>query len=428
MMSKRRAIAVILNRDNIREFKILANEAGYDIVGYIYVRNLSSRGLSNYKINEIKDYMRRLDASEVLFDIPLKPKQLYNIAVELGVEPKDRLEIILDIFELHSPSKEADLQIKLAELHYELARARERVRLRRMGEQTAIDRGLGAYEVDIYYNEIKRKIQSIKMKLDEERKKRELHRQYRVKKGYRTISIAGYYSSGKTTLFNYLTNMMEKVGEEPFTTLSTKFGLVKIGPWKCYIIDTIGFISDLPPFMVTAFYSTLEEIIFSDLVLLMIDVSESFDTVKRKLSASLDILNKLGYKGKLIIVGNKIDEINNELALKSVVSFLYEHSEYVVLISAKYGDNVDKLLGLVRRLLGKEVFISIKLPYDNEWSKPLSFLKEKMADYRVSYENNCIEISGYIDGDDYWAIKNMIDGVGGSVVAEEEYLDIKTDP
>ena len=426
-MNNKRAIAVILNRGYLSEFIILAKEAGYHITDFVFVRNLAGKGLSEYKINEIKRKMEKNGATEVVFDIPLKPKHLYNIAKELGIEPKDRLEIILGIFELHSPSKEADLQIKLASLQHELARARERVRLRRAGEQTAITRGLGAYEVDLYYNEIKRRIQTIKEKLKEKRRRRDIHRISRMKRGYKTISIVGYYSSGKTTLFNYLTNMMEKTGEEPFTTLSTKFGLIKIGSWRCYIIDTIGFISDLPPFMVTAFYSTLEEILFSDLVILMIDVSEPFDTVKRKFLASLDILNKLGYSGKIIIAGNKIDEVNNKLALKSITSFFQEYSNYVVLISARYGMNIEKLTELIRSLLGKEIYIRIKIPYKDGWPKILSFLKERVGEYKLSYEDTHMVISGLINEDELWSLNKLVHDIGGNVVVKGRSMGIKTD-
>ena len=425
MSEIKRAVAVILNRDNIEEFRILAGEAGYEIVGYVCVRRFIGRGLSDYKLNEIKQMMNEYGASYVIFDVPLKPKHMYNIAKELKVEPKDRLEIILEIFELHSPSREADLQIKLASLQYELARAKERVRLRKLGEQTAITLGLGTYEVDLYYNEIQRRIQSIKKKLEEERKKRDVHRIHRKKRGYKTISIAGYYSSGKTTLFNKLSGAMEKTGGEPFTTLSTKFGVIKVGPWICYLVDTIGFISDLPPFMVSAFYSTLEEIVFSNLVLLLIDVSESFDKVKRKFLTSWEILHKLGYDGEIIIVGNKIDEINNESALKSIVSFFQEYSEHVIMISAKNGDNLDRLIELIGELLGEKTNVLIHIPYRDGWAKALEFFKDKLGDYKIDFGEDGIVVSGAVDSDDVWAVNEYVKTMGGEIVVEED-MGIKT--
>jgi GTP-binding protein HflX len=419
MSSVKRAIAVIQNRDNLEEFRALAREAGYIIVGYVFIRRLTGGGLSDYKINEIRRVMKEYNASEVIFDVSLKPKHLYNIAKELMVEPKDRLEIILDIFELHSSSREADLQIKLASLQYELARARERVKLKKLGEQTALTVGLGAYEVDLYYNEVQRRIQNIKRKLMEERRKRDVHRIHRKKKGFKTISIAGYYSSGKTTLFNVLAGLGEKTGMEPFTTLSTKFSIVKIGPWRCYLVDTIGFISDLPPFMVSAFYSTLEEIVFSDLVLLLVDVSESFDRVRRKFLTSWEIIKALGYEGEIIVVGNKIDEVNNKLALKSISSFLQMYSERVVFISAKEAENIDDLVENIALVLGEQVYVSIVLPYNVGWARAIEFFKDKLGDYEIDFEVDGISIRGAVDSEDLWAIEKFVKGIGGRLLVEE---------
>ena len=421
----KKTIAVITNTDNLDEFRVLAHEAGYEIVDYIYVKRFIGRGLSDYKINEIKNQMNIFGLEHVIFDASLKPRYLYNIAMALGIEPKDRLEIILEIFEKHSPSKEADLQIKLASLQYELARAKERVRLRKFGEQTALTRGLGAYEVDLYYKEIQRRIQTIKRKLYDERKKRDVHRIYRRKKGYKTISIAGYYSSGKTTLFNRLTGLMEKIGEEPFTTLSTKFSLVRIGPWKCYLVDTIGFISDLPPFMVTAFYSTLEEIIFSDLVLLLIDISEPYEKIRRKFLTSWKTLHKLGYDGNILIVGNKIDEINNESFLKSVSSLFQEYSDYVIMISAKKCTNIDMLIKMMGMLLGKQTKVEVRIPYSAGWSETLAFLKSKLGDIDIKFEDEYMNVDGFIDDEILWSIKQFIKKKGGKLIVSKEDLGIK---
>ncbi len=415
-----RAIAVIYNRETLDEFKALAREAGYQIVDYVYIRRFTGKGLSDYKLNEIKEKMKLHSADSVIFDVQLKPRHLYNIAKELKTMPKDRLEIILEIFKLHSPSKEADLQIKLASLQYELARAREIVRLRRLGEQTGLTVGLGSYEVDIYYDEVKRKIQSIKKKLEEERRKRETHRLARLKRGFKTISITGYYSSGKTTLFNLFTGLFEPVGPEPFTTLSTKFSVVKVGAWNCYIVDTIGFISDLPPFMITAFYSTLEEIKFSDLVILLVDVSEDYQKVERKLKSSIDILNRIGYKGNLIIAGNKIDLINNHEILSGFESLFAQYSDYYVMISAKTGENVDKLIDMMERLLGSMQKYRIEFPLNSKWYEVIEFLKSKSSNYNIDFSDSQVIFEGFFDEDNAWAIHNLVRKYGGIMRNYEE--------
>lgn len=428
MRETRRAIIVVNRKESLNEFKSLVKEAGYEIVGTVYIRRFTSAGLSEYKINEVKELMKKTLADNIIFDIQLKPKYLYNIGKELGVEPKDRVEIILEIFRKHSPSKEAALQIKMASLQYELTRLREKVRLRHIGEQTAITSGLGEYEIDLYYRDIERQIQNIKEKLLAERKRRDLHRLYRYRRGFKTISITGYYSSGKTTLFNLLTNSNEAVGEEPFTTLSTKFSIIKIGPWKCYIVDTIGFISDLPPFMITSFYSTLEEIKFSDLVLLMIDVSEPYDVVMKKINTSFDILKDIGYNKDIIIIGNKIDLVNNLEALKSIESLFREYNgEDYVLISAEKNINISQLFEIVEFKLGVKMRIRIHVPYQNKWYKTLDYLKGLMGEYKVSFNSNEVIVSGEIDVGKYDIIKKFISKNGGKVY-EEEGIDIEAFP
>jgi len=364
------------------EFMSLVESAGYVPSKTVYIRRFTSKGLSKDKINEVREAIENTGAKTIIFDVELKPKHMYQIAKELRVTVKDRIEIILEIFKKHSPSKEADLQIKLASLQYELARARERVMLVKMGEQPPLTMGPGQYEVDKYYLEIKRRIQNIKKKLDEIRKKRHVHRFMRRKKGYKTITIVGYTCSGKTTLFNALTNLNMKVGAEPFTTLSTKYSLLKIGLWKVYLIDTIGFIRDLPPFVINAFYSTLEDIKYSDLVYLVVDVTEFFNSIEEKLRTSLEILEDLGYRGDIIIVGNKIDQINNFEALKPVKD-LFEnyHMEYVF-ISAHTGMGINELIKKTEDLLGHGTYIEIIIPYSNlSLYKILNLLKEDGKGY-----------------------------------------------
>ena len=111
---------------------------------------------------------------------------------------------------LFRSSTESKMQVKLAQLRYEMSRAREKVRLSKMGEQPGF-MGIGKFEVDVYYNDIKHRMVSIKSKLQKAGKQRELHRQSRKRIGFRTISLAGYTSAGKTTLFNSITGEKERI-------------------------------------------------------------------------------------------------------------------------------------------------------------------------------------------------------------------------
>src|SRR5574342_256717 len=158
----------------------------------------------------------------------------------------------------------------MAQLRYEMSHAKEKVRLAKMGEQPGF-MGIGKFEVDVYFNDIKNRMTSIKTKLVKAGKQRALHRQSRDRLGFKTISLAGYTSAGKTTLFNLLTGEDRQKGKELFTTLSTTTRRLTIDKKTVLISDTVGFISKLPAYMIEAFKSTLEELLHTDLVIVVID-------------------------------------------------------------------------------------------------------------------------------------------------------------
>ena len=257
-----------VNENISLEAKSLCEAAQYNVLYTIKVDDLQKRkyGITESKVEELEEKLEKLKPDVIVFDELLKPNQNYSLAAKLKIEIVDRESLILEIFENRASSAESKLQVKLAQLRYERARAKERVRLAKGGEQPGF-MGIGKFEIDAYYDDIKNRGTVIKSKLEKAGKQRALHRQGRDRLGFKTISLAGYTSAGKTTLFNNLTGETKEKSAELFTTLTTTTRRLKLGREISLITDTVGFISKLPAYLIEAFKSTLEELIFTDLLM-----------------------------------------------------------------------------------------------------------------------------------------------------------------
>ena len=371
------------------ELKSLAESAGYTVVGKVeQVRAPDPRYQVGYgKIKEIAELVKATGAQKIIFDNPLRPVQAYNIAKETGVEAIDRFQLILEIFARRASTTEAKLQIQLARLKYELARAKEKVRLAKMGEQPGF-MGLGAYEADVYYEAVKRQIQTVMEKLRKIRRKRLLHRERRAELGFPSISLAGYTNAGKSSLFAALTEEEVPIDNALFTTLSTTTRLVKFSRKKFLLTDTVGFIDRLPITLIEAFRSTLEETIYSDLILLVVDVSEPPATVEKKLKVCLETINRIDASGIPIITAlNKIDLISGD-ELQQKMDMLKDMAPKPVPVSALYRLNLDQLKEEITRTLQSFVKASFHLPVTDETMSFISWLFNRADIQKIEYAGN----------------------------------------
>ena len=371
------------------ELKSLAESAGYTVVGKVeQVRSPDPRYQLGYgKIKEIAELVKATGAQKIIFDNLLRPVQAYNIAKETGVEAIDRFQLILEIFARRASTTEAKLQIQLARLKYELTRAKEKVRLAKMGEQPGF-MGLGAYEVDVYYETVKRQIQTITEKLRKIRRKRLLHRERRAELGFPSISLAGYTNAGKSSLFTALTEEEVLVDNALFTTLSTTTRLVKFSRKKFLLTDTVGFIDRLPITLIEAFRSTLEETIYSDLILLVVDVSEPPATIEKKLRVCLETIDRIGASGVPIITAlNKIDLISQE-ELQRKMEMFKDRAPRPVPVSALYGFNLDWLKEEITKTLPSFTRASFSLPVRDETMSFISWLFNRADIQKLEYMGN----------------------------------------
>jgi GTP-binding protein HflX len=381
-------------KSSLEELRKLAEAAGYTVVATIeQVREADARyQIGAGKVEELAALVKETGAEKLLFDNPLKSVQSYNLAKATGIEAVDRFKLILEIFTKRATTTEAKLQIQLATLQYELAHAKERVRLAKMKEQPGF-MGLGAYEADVYHDAVKRQVHTIRRKLGKIREKRLLHRERRAELGFFTISLAGYTSAGKSSLFNALTEETARVDKALFTTLSTTTRLVEISKRKFLLTDTVGFIDRLPLTLIEAFHSTLEETIYSDLILLVLDISEPTEKVEKKNSICLETIDRIGATAiPLITVLNKIDLLN-EKETKQKLEALKAKTKNPILISALHHTNLELLKKEILEKLEDYVQASFSVPLTNKTMPFMSWVHERADVQKVKFMSNSVQVT-----------------------------------
>jgi GTP-binding protein HflX len=331
----------------VEEAKSLVDSSDRSIVGVFSQKylNHSQYGIGAGKAEEIKKFVRESKAEQIVVDEHLASRQIYNLEKLTGVQVIDRERLILDIFYTRAATTEAKLQIELAEIRYEMPRVRENAKLTSGGERAGKG-GMGEYVVDVKFRDLKRRISFIKEKLNDTHRKRELYHQQRIKTGMPVVSLVGYTSSGKTTLFNLLTGEHKQTSNNLFTTLSTTTRLLKIDNREILLTDTVGFISRLPTYMIDAFKSTLEESLAADLILLLIDASEDLQDIRIKCSACRQVLGELkADKSKVLMVFTKCDRLDSEEMIKKISEDLGISNP--MLISSKTGYGITKLKTII---------------------------------------------------------------------------------
>jgi GTP-binding protein HflX len=343
------------------------------------------------KVEELARMVEETGASKVIFDNVLRTTQVYNLAKATKVEVIDRFQLILEIFTRRATTTEAQLQIQLAMVRHELKHAREKVRLSKGSEQPGF-MGLGAYEGDVYRDAIKRQVQTILKKLERVREKRVLQRERRTELGFLTVSLAGYTNSGKSSLFNALTQDTVEVDNALFTTLSTTTRMIEFSNRKFLITDTVGFIDRLPISLIEAFHSTLEETIFSDLIIILLDLNEPLETIKNKNNVCLETIERLGACAIPTITAlNKIDKLTEEESLQKLEELLDEVKN-PILVSAKCQTNLDELRKQILRILENYQQAQFSVPLTGKAMPFISWVHGKTHIEKETFTNETVEV------------------------------------
>jgi GTP-binding protein HflX len=311
--------------------------------------NHAEYGVGSGKAHEIEEFLKGYpNVKYVIVDEHLTSKKLFNLEKLLGVKVIDRERLILDIFYARATTNEARLQIQLAEVKYEMPRVRETAKIS-AGSERPGKGGSGEYEVDVKFRDLKRRMSFIKEKLAEAKSKRDLYYQQRKKIGMPIVSLVGYTSAGKTTLFNLLTSEHKETSASLFTTLSTTTRSLKVDEKTTVLLtDTVGFVSRLPTYMIDAFKSTLEESLAADLILLLIDCFEALQDIKIRYSSCWQVLDELKVnRDKVFVVLTKYDDNIDAQKIDEIIKAL--RLENPLVISSKTGYGIHKLKTIIKQ-------------------------------------------------------------------------------
>ena len=396
--------------ESMEELKELTKAAGAEVVGMI-TQNRQSRDAAYYigkgKVEELRAYCESLDATMVIFNDELSGAHIRNIEEIVGIKVIDRTTLILDIFAQRALSKEGKLQVELAQLKYRLPR------LYGMGgamSRTGAGigtRGPGEQKLEIDKRHILNKAADIRRELREVKKNRETQRVERLKSNIPIVALVGYTNAGKSTLLNELIKTHKDYDVEKevmakdmlFATLDVTLRKALLPNKKEFlVVDTVGFVSKLPHDLVEAFKATLEEVQYADLILHVIDATNSSFELQKNTTES--VLKELGADNKnTILVYNKIDRLDLDIYPKNTDDVIY--------ISAKKGINMEKLLYMIQEALMENTYpVTLLLPYDK--GHIFSKIKDKYNVENFEYGEIGITLDVNLVEEDYNIYKDYI--------------------
>lgn len=345
----------------LEELAELVKTAGAVSVGRLtqkleYVNNVTYLGKG--KVEELKTMLVALDATGIVCNTELTAVQMRNLSRELDVKIMDRTMVILDIFAARANTREGKIQVELAQLKYNAAMlVGLRDSLSRLGGGIGT-RGPGEKKLEMDRRLIREQISKLKRELEEVKRHRQTQRKRRENSSSPVICIAGYTNAGKSTLLNHLTGAGVLSEDKLFATLDPTTRTLKLSEGQTVMLtDTVGFISRLPHHLIDAFRATLEEAKYCDIILHVVDVSNS--NMDIQMYAVYETLKQLGIEDKPIItVFNKIDKLQQIPVVKDL------HAEAAVFVSAREGVGMERLLQTIEEIIKKNrVYVEFVLPY-----------------------------------------------------------------
>ena len=378
----------------------LASTAGAVTVARV-IQNLDNFNPATYigkgKIDEIKELIIEYDATGIICDDELSPAQMNNLSDALEIKVMDRTLLILDIFAARANTNEGKIQVELAQLRYRSSRLSGLGNaLSRLGGGIGT-RGPGETKLEMDRRIIHERIGQLKHELEAVVTHRELTRSQRSRSNIPVVAIVGYTNAGKSTLLNTLTGAGILAENKLFATLDpTTRGLELESGQQILLTDTVGFISKLPHHLVEAFKSTLEEAVYADIILHVVDASNP--AMDSQMYVVYDTLEKLGAGDKPIITAfNKIEIAGNKV-LKDF------KADKTVNISALHGDGLTELKDTIEEVL-RESKIYIEKTYSYTEASKISFIRKYGQLISEEYVAEGIEVKAYVPTEIYDKVK-----------------------
>lgn len=396
--------------ETIEELHQLAKTAGV-FVDNIFIQLLKKPNTATYigkgKIKEIASKAKSHGVNTLIFNNNLSPSQSRNISDLTHCNVVDRTELILDIFALHARTKQAKIQVELAQLEYSYTKLKNLWKhLSRIKGGIGF-RGPGETQIEVDRREIRKKIAFLKDKLSDIKKSSIIKRSKRKK--ISSISLVGYTNAGKSTLFNKLTNSERYTADKLFATLDplTRSIFISSGQ-KVVLTDTIGFIRNIPHPLISSFHSTLLDVLEADLLIHVVDLAQPnlMDTIDSVLS----VLKEIGVENKNIFtVFNKSDMMRGIYSSFTKKKLMKEFPDSLF-ISAKNGENIDLLVNKIEEFIEKSNnSILIEIPPELSNLKDFIHRSGDVIEEKYDPNKNVYMINVKISRQLYDSIKKQIE-------------------
>lgn len=381
-------IPVFSSSDNdvesrVQELTELVKTAGAEVVGYSFqiLREISPATIfGSGKLQEMRSDINALGANLIIFDGNLSPSQAQNISDFFdGIKFLDRTALILDIFALNAKTKEGKLQVELAQYEYILSRLKGQGQaLSRLGGGIGT-RGPGETKLETDRRYIRQRIKNLKEQIEDLSRKRRLINDRRERTNVITVALAGYTNAGKSTLLNALSGSNVLAEDKLFATLDPTARKLDLDGYSVILIDTVGFIKDIPTNLIKAFKSTLDSVSDANLILNVCDATADW---QKQNAVTEEILKDINSTAKIIKVFNKCENITD-------FSLFPKDG---VFVSALYKKGLDILKEKISEVFDDR-FLNCELTFEFDKLNKFFKIKDLLESYEMEYLDDGVKVS-----------------------------------